>query len=55
MQSQLDNGDVIVTYADGSTDRLALRNPTTWWPIEQDYYIDDFAFRRPKPCRPASA
>ena len=52
MQSQLDNGDVVVTYADGSTDRLALRNPTTWWPIEQDYFIDDFAFRRPEALPP---
>jgi hypothetical protein len=45
MQSQFDNGEVVVTYADGATARLALRNPTTWWPIEQDYYVDDFAFR----------
>jgi hypothetical protein len=52
MQSRLDNGEVIVTYADGSTERLALRNPTTWWPIEQDYYIDDFAFRRPEALPP---
>lgn len=44
MQSRLDNGEVIVTYADGSTDRLALRNPETWWPIEQDYFVDDYAF-----------
>jgi len=45
MQSQFDNGEVVVTYTDGSTDRLALRNPATWWPIEQDYFIDDYAFR----------
>ena len=49
MQSRLDNGEVIATYADGSTARLALHNPTTWWPIEQDYFIDDFAFARPEP------
>ncbi len=49
MQSRIDNGEVIVTYADGSSARLALHNPTTWWPIDQDYYIDDFAFRRPEP------
>jgi hypothetical protein len=49
MQSRFDNGEVVVTYADGSTARLALRNPTTWWPIDQDYYIDDFAFARPEP------
>jgi len=52
MQSRFDNGEVVVTYADGSTARLALRNPTTWWPIDQDYFIDDFAFRRPEPLPP---
>jgi hypothetical protein len=52
MQSRFDNGEVVVTYQDGSTDRLALHNPTTWWPIEQDYFIDDFAFRRPEPIPP---
>lgn len=45
MQSRLDNGEVVVTYTDGSTSRLALRNPETWWPIEQDYFIDDYQFR----------
>jgi hypothetical protein len=53
MQSRFDNGEVIVTYADGTTTRLALENPTTWWPIEQDYFIDDFQFRveAPLPVR----
>jgi uncharacterized protein DUF4450 len=46
MQSRFDNGEVIVTYADGSTDKLTLRNPETWWPIDQDYFFDDFAFRQ---------
>lgn len=52
MQSRFDNGEVIVTYTDGSTDRLALHNPTSWWPIDQDYFIDDFAFRRTEPIPP---
>jgi hypothetical protein len=52
MQSRFDNGEIVVTYADASTARLALRNPTTWWPIDQDYYIDDFAFARPEPLPP---
>ena len=52
MQSRIDNGEVVVTYADGTTDRLALENPTNWWPIEQDYFIDDFQFRRPGPLPP---
>ena len=45
MQSRLNNGEVVVTYTDGTTSRLALRNPETWWPIEQDYFIDDYQFR----------
>ena len=52
MQSRFDNGEVIVTYTDGSTARLALRNPETWWPIDQDYFIDDFAFRWSGPLPP---
>ena len=52
MQSRFDNGEVVVTYADGTTERLALRNPDNWWPIDQDYFIDDFAFRRPGPIPP---
>ena len=45
MQSRLDNGEVVVTYTDGTTSRLALCNPETWWPIEQDYFTDDYQFR----------
>jgi hypothetical protein len=52
MQSQFDNGMIIVTYTDGQTERLALRNPTTWWPIDQDYFIDDYGFRRPEAIPP---
>ena len=52
MQSRLVNGEVIVTYTDGTTDRLGLENPTNWWPIEQDYFIDDFQFNRPGPLPP---
>jgi hypothetical protein len=44
MQSRMDNGELVVTYTDGSSARLALRNPETWWPIEQDYFIDDYQF-----------
>lgn len=53
MQSRLDNAEVLVYYADGTTERLPLRNPETWWPIEQDYFIDDFAFATgyPRPYR----
>jgi len=29
-----------------------LRNPTIWWPIDQDYFINDFGFRRPETIPP---
>lgn len=49
MKSRRDNGEIIIIYADGSITRVPLENPTTWWPIDQDYLIDDYAFRRPGP------
>jgi Domain of unknown function (DUF4450) len=52
MQSQFDNGEVVVQYQDESQQRLELRNPSNWWPIDQDYFIDDFQFRRPGPIPP---
>lgn len=52
MQSGMDNGEVVVTYTDGSSERLALRNPQTWWPIEQDYFIDDYQFPLSAPLPP---
>jgi hypothetical protein len=52
MQSRMDNGEVVVAYADGTSERLALQNPTTWWPIEQDYLIDDYQFPRSGPLPP---
>ena len=44
MQSRFDNGELIVTYSDGSTKTLSLRNPDNWCPIEQDYDEDGLAF-----------
>ncbi len=52
MQSRIDNGEVVVTYADGGSSRLPLHNPTTWWPVEQDYLVDDFQFRHDGPLPP---
>jgi hypothetical protein len=52
MQSRFDNGEVLIRYTDGTTARLALHNPTNWWPIDQDYFIDDFQFNRPGPIPP---
>ena len=53
MQSRIANGEVIISYADGTSDQLELVNPGTWWPIEQDYYEDGFAFNvgAPRPPR----
>lgn len=53
MQSRMVNGEVVIEYKDGSTQKLELRNPENWWPIEQDYYEDGFAFTTdaPKPVR----
>ncbi len=45
MQSQMTNGAVIIFYTDNSSDTLLLKNPETWWPIEQDYYDDGYAFK----------
>lgn len=49
MQSHMDNGEITFYYQDGSSDALPLHNPTTWWPIDQDYYVDDFQFQHPGP------
>ena len=53
MQSHIDNGLVVVEYADHSADTLRLRNPENWCPIEQDYYVDGKAFQTidPRPYR----
>ncbi|HEY6955641.1 MAG TPA: DUF4450 domain-containing protein, partial [Flavisolibacter sp.] len=53
MQSRMVNGEIIVEYTDNTFDTLELRNPENWWPIEQDYYEDGFAFTTsaPKPLR----
>ena len=45
MQSRLTNGRITIHYKDGSSSVLLLKNPENWWPIEQDYYTDDYAFK----------
>lgn len=52
MQSRFDNGRIVITYADATTDHIMLHNPTTWWPIDQDYFIDDYGFKRPQAIPP---
>jgi hypothetical protein len=53
MQSRMVNGLIDIVYSDGSKDSLVLRNPENWWPVEQDYYDDGYAFTtgQPKPVR----
>src|SRR5688500_4015737 len=53
MQSRIDNGEVVVSYADGTNTRFPLRNPSTWWPIDQDYLTDAYQFplRATRPTR----
>ena len=53
MQSRIVNGEVIVRYKDGSEEKLELSNPENWWPIEQDFFDDGYAFTTdaPRPLR----
>ncbi|HQR92777.1 MAG: hypothetical protein B7Y15_12145 [Bacteroidetes bacterium 24-39-8] len=53
MQSRMVNGVVRIQYADGTADSLELKNPENWWPIDQDYLDDGYAFQTnaPKPIR----
>ena len=44
MQSRITNGAVVIQYTNGDADTLELCNPENWWPIEQDYIIDGYAF-----------
>ncbi|GAB3426192.1 DUF4450 domain-containing protein [Niabella aquatica] len=51
-QSQMANGIIYIEYRDDTKDSLPLINPENWWPIEQDYMNDGFAFKSsPKPYR----
>lgn len=53
MQSRITNGLLAIHYTDGSADTLKLINPSTWWPIEEDYYENGLAFTTgaPHPIR----
>jgi len=50
--SRMAHATVSVAYADGTTATLPLRNPETWWPIEQDYLLDDYLFINEAPLPP---
>ena len=47
MQWGLPNGVVEIRYADGTCENFTLENPTTWAPIEQDFFTDEYAFAQP--------
>ena len=49
MQVDIANAVVTVEYADGTSDRLELSNPSNWCPIEQDFLRDAVAFPMPQP------
>ncbi|MBN2612654.1 MAG: DUF4450 domain-containing protein [Bacteroidales bacterium] len=53
MQSRFVNAKVTVVFEDGTSEVLELKNPENWWPIEQDFYEDGFAFSTgaPRPLR----
>jgi hypothetical protein len=40
--TRMEHGRITVAYSDGGKAQLSLRSPETWWPIEQDYLLDDY-------------
>jgi hypothetical protein len=50
--SRMEHGRISVAYTDGAKAQLSLRNPETWWPVEQDYLLDDYLFRDEAPLPP---
>jgi hypothetical protein len=50
--SRMEHGRISVAYTDGSKAQLSLKNPETWWPIEQDYLLDDYLFIDEAPLPP---
>jgi hypothetical protein len=50
--SRMQHAVFTIEYTDGSRSSLPLRNPETWWPVEQDYLIDDYLFVNAAPVPP---
>lgn len=50
MQCHIDNGLIRVYYKDGTCDKVALRNPDNWAPIEHIFFEDGLAFNRHVPA-----
>ena len=52
MQMRMVNAVIRVRYEDGTSEKLELRSPDNWWPIEQDYFVDNHAFSVSSPRPP---
>jgi len=50
--SRMEHGRITVAYLDGARAQLLLKSPETWWPIEQDYLLDDYLFLDEAPLPP---
>ena len=50
MQCHIDYGLIRVYYKDGTCDKVALRNPDNWAPIEHIFFEDGLAFNRHVPA-----
>jgi hypothetical protein len=50
--TRMEHGRISVAYADGAQAQLSLKSPETWWPIEQDYLLDDYLFIDQAPLPP---
>ena len=50
--SRMEHGRISVGYTDGTEAQLSLKSPETWWPIEQDYLLDDYLFIDEAPLPP---
>ena len=50
--SRMEHGRVTIAYDQGAGAQLPLVNPETWWPIEQDYLLDDYFFLDGTPFPP---
>ncbi|MGA2198149.1 MAG: alpha-L-rhamnosidase, partial [Bryobacteraceae bacterium] len=50
--SRMEHGRITVAYAEGGQAQLSLRSPETWWPIEQDFLLDDYLFIDEGPLPP---
>jgi hypothetical protein len=38
------HAEILVSYETGQPEVTELRSPNSWWPVEQDYLVDDYVF-----------